>query len=181
MKFRKEPLTDDENALLTLLFAAHDESARRDNASTVAMLHAGVGSGRYMNGIAAALLSIGGVHAPLAESMALLAADDPTGEAKRLMNAGFKVPGWGNSFHRGKPDPAWVPLDDLLWKLFPDYADRIAGITKMLHKAGKNVFPNPSIYTAATALIIGLSPVFAPYLFVRGRLDAWSEILGGIW
>lgn len=168
-----------ERALHAALMKAHDASARRENISTVTLLNAGIGSGNYANGIAAACLSIGGPHAPLQQSMALLMVDDPVGQAKMLMDHGLRVPGWGNSFVKGLPDEKWQEVDDLLRKHYPDLHGRIWDVTKFLHKSGKLVFPNPSIYTAACAMAFQMPPVLAPYLFIAGRLNAWTEMLGG--
>ena len=167
------------DSLQLALSKAHDISARRQNMSTVAMVNAAIGSGSYANGIAAACLSVGGVHAPLAESMALLSLDDPVAKVKQLLAAGSRVPGWGNSFIKGKPDPDWLEVDRMLAADWPDLYSKIADVTKFLHKNGKQVFPNPSTYTAAVALLVGMQPKLAAYLFIAGRLRAWTEIIGG--
>ena len=165
-------------ALYAALMKAHYDSAFRENISTVTMLNTTIGSSNYANGIAAACLAIGGPHAPLQQSMALLASDDPVGQAKQLMDHGVRVPGWGNSFIKGKPDGAWLEVDRLLSEDHPEIYSKIADVTKFLHKSGKLIFPNPSIYTAAVAIVLNLPPALSPYLFIAGRLNAWTELAG---
>lgn len=176
--WRDELLSEHDQRLLNALDAAHHASVFRDNMSTTSLLNAGVGSGNYANGIAAACLSIGGPHAPLAQSMALLSAHDPRQLASQIMADGGKVPGWGNSFIKGKPDPAWTDVDEQLKLVAPKLHETIAAITDLMHESSKTVWPNPSIYTAAVAIHIGVPPSIAPYLFIAGRLNAWTELLG---
>ena len=56
-------------------------------------------------------------------------------------------------------------------------AETISSITAALFANGKTIYPNPATYTAATAIIIGMSEKIAPSLVLFGRLEAWTEIL----
>jgi citrate synthase len=110
--------------------------------------------------------------------MALLSNEDAVGAAASLINAGMRVPGWGNSFIKDGPDSGWAEVDRVLLEHYLETHAKIVGVTEFLHARRKKIFPNPSIYTAATALILGLPPVLAPYLFIAGRLNAWTDLIG---
>jgi citrate synthase len=170
--WREDPLNESEVALLDAVLKAHDASARRDNISTVNLKNAAIGSGRYTNALVAALSSIGGPHGPVLEAMGFI----DGGRVDEYLDFGFKIPGWGNSFVKGQPDPIWSDVDSLLNEHWKAMHSRLEAVTKELHGAGKNVFPNPGGYTAAAALILGLPAEIASWLFVAGRLNAWSEM-----
>lgn len=162
---------------MVAVFAAHNASCDRPNVSSTAVVNAAVGSGDYTKAMATAILSIGGLHAPLAETINLLKMDDPAAGVRKCLENGWRVPGWGNSFEKGHPDPLWADFEKLL---FADAGWNIKfnAITKTLHDAGKDIYPNPSAYTAACAISIGLPDNLAPYLFIAGRLSAWTAMVG---
>ena len=164
--WRDEPASVEEIELLNELHAAHAISAFRNNASSVAVANSAAGSGNYFQAIAAALMMLGGVHGPLLQSYDLLAGKSFTGTQ----------PGWGNSFVKGEPDAAWSKVDLLLEKNWPSIYSVIYLKTKELHDLGKKIYPNPSIYTAAVAHAIKLPRDVVPILFIRSRLEAWSDI-----
>jgi citrate synthase len=181
--WREAPLSEAEHELLRLLEIAHDASARRQNASTAAALNAYGGSGSYTNGLASALLTLGGLHGPIRQTVDLLTNATPVYEAELLLRAGRKVPGWGSSFVRGAPDPIW--RDVAQWFEDADGTDHdhhslaiiVDQVTRALHRYGKFVYPNPSAWTACTAIVLGLPAEFAPYLFVASRLRAWTQLM----
>ncbi len=164
--WREEPATEQESKLLALLFKAHEESSFRNNVSSVVLQQVAGGSGSYTNGIAAAILSLGGVHAPLEDIHEVL-----TDEV--LPTAGI-VPGWGNSFIKGVPDSAWAEVGAQISVMAPNLALRITSITDALYARGKLVFPNPGCYTAAVAIILGIPKQIAAYLFISARLSPWT-------
>jgi citrate synthase len=173
--WRAEPLTPAEVRLLELVFAAHAASALRDNISHHVLTAAFFGSGRYTSALAAALCTLGGPHGPIEETYDLLALLDPGFVAiHRYITHDLKVPGWGNSFHRGCRDPLWTEVE---LQLTAEMGAKLEAVTNLLHSRGKEVYPNPSAYTAAAALIVGLPRAVSPFLFVAGRLSAWTERL----
>ena len=174
--WRDKPLNAAEQALLRAVFAAHAVSARRENISTFVLQNAARGSGSYTQALAAALNSLGGPHAPVAAVMEFL---DPPSQAmvEKYLEEGRKVPGWGNSFVKGQPDASWYWVDTILGEEWPELARRMRQVTQRLHAAGKIIFPNPGGYTGAAALALGLPKAVAPWLFVAGRLEAWTEIV----
>ena len=169
--WRDEPLTDIEGELLELCLDAHQKSAFRNNFSSVAVAQSAISSGDLTKAITAALSMIGGMHAPLVESLSVLT------NCKLRLEAvpdGYKLPGWGNSFEKGHPDTLWKDVDKCLADNFPEIHSRICEITDALHKFGKEVFPNPSCYTAAVGVALKMPASVLPWLFVSGRLNAWS-------
>jgi citrate synthase len=164
--WRDEPASVEEIELLNELHAAHAISAFRNNASSVAVANSAAGSGNYFQAMAAALMMLGGVHGPLLQSYDLLAGKPFTGIQ----------PGWGNSFVKGEPDATWGKVDLLLEKNWKPIHSTISLKTKELHDLGKKIYPNPSIYTAGVAHAIRLPREAVPVLFIRSRLEAWSDI-----
>jgi citrate synthase len=164
--WRDEPASVEEIELLNELHAAHAISSFRNNASSVAVANSAGGSGNYFQSIAAALMTLGGMHGPLIQSYDLLSGKHFDGIQ----------PGWGNSFVKGEPDPAWSKVDLLLKQNWSSVYLLIDQKTKALHEFGKDVYPNPSIYTAAVAYVLGIPREIVPLLFVRSRLEAWSDI-----
>lgn len=164
--WRDNPASVEEIELLNELHTAHAISAYRNNASSVAVATSAGGSGNYFQAIAAALMMLGGLHGPLFQAYDFLA-------GKQFLGI---QPGWGNSFIKGEPDPAWGKIDLLLEKNWEKIYLVITSKTKELHSSGKKIYPNPSIYTAAVAHAIGMPRDVVPILFVRSRLEAWSDI-----
>lgn len=161
--------------LLGALHAAHDASALRNNLSHEALVLAATGSGNYVQSIAAAMMTLGGLHAPVVAICAVLQMPFTQEQVTQLVQQGGKMPGWGNSFLKGQPDPAWGEVDAILRELNLSLMQKMDDITAWLHAAGKRVYPNPGGYTAAAALTMGMQPEASPYLVVSGRLAAWTR------
>lgn len=170
--WRREPLTHVDQTMLSLLNEAHAKAALRNNISSFTVANAAAGSHNYVQAIAAGLMTLGGTHAPLADTMGFLEEKDCVAHVPEILAAGLRIPGWGNSFIRGEPDPDWAKLHLYLQPHFP----QINQITEALHGLGKKIFPNPSTYTAAVAIFLRVPPKLSPYLFVQARLEAWSQL-----
>lgn len=157
-----------ERELLDSLGRAHAVCALRGNPSSLVIAQSAVGSRDLSKAIAAALMTLGDLHAPVEQCYLFLASD-------RLPATDLKLPGWGNSFVRGEPDPAFEPVDQLLRILAPSIHQRIVEVTDWLHDQGKKIYPNPGCYTAAVALAVGLPARAASYLFIAARLESWTR------
>lgn len=176
--WRSEPLSEQETALLDALMQAHHASCFRGNESSEAVIRTAISSGQYANAIAAAVLTTGGMHAPIGMTMRVLSSfQDGDAIVEEYVSKGMRVPGWGNSFIKGKKDDLWLGVDALIEQHWTPTAKRMEGITFELHKLGKMIYPNPSAYTAACALILGMPPFIAPILFFLGRLAGWTELI----
>ena len=100
--WRKEPFTEQERALLKAVLKAHRKSVFRDNPSSIAMLNGFAASGRLVNGVASALMTLGGPHAPIEETALLLMAPNPAEVARQIMGGGGRGPGGGEFVCEGR-------------------------------------------------------------------------------
>jgi citrate synthase len=173
--WRELHLTDEEAILLREVFDAHATSACRDNCSTQALILAAAGSRSLPNALIAALSTLGERHAPLIATYEFLVQPNPEDSVSGYLERGEKVPGWGNSFHKGE-DPEWVGVSRVIQSYFPAMFTKIMNVQATLHSFGKPLYPNPSTYTAATAIILGMPKEVAAYLFIAGRLLTWHEL-----
>lgn len=175
--WRERPLTVAEWELLVAVADAHAASARRDNVSTHAVFGAALGSGNYTNSMAAPLLTLGGLHGPIARAHRFISEWDqqpyPEQLVATIIEHGCRIPGWGQSFVKGQPDPAWREVAALLEGT--PVGRKLDAITSALHAAGKAIFPNPGGFTAAAAMVLEMPAAVAPYLFIAGRLEVWSQ------
>lgn len=173
---RFSPLSEREEELLHLVLTAHAESAFRGNISSNAVAACSAGNGTWANSIASGLLTLGGAHAPLELSYEILESSNSLQCVKLMFEDGLRIPGWGNSFHKGEPDPIWENVDRWLANHRSDLYTKIEEITQFLQAAGKNIMPNPSIYTAAAAIALGIPANCAGFLFLQGRLLSWTQV-----
>lgn len=166
-----------ENALLTALWDAHQAVAMRGNASGTAFTMAYQGSGDYTKALAGALATLGGKHAPIRFTMGILQSPSCVIDVASATSHGIKVGGWGNSLVKGRDDPDFLRVRDHLENINPKLVERIDAITGALHARGKHIYPNPSCWTAAVAITVGLPAELSPYLFIAARLPVWSRAL----
>lgn len=164
--------------LFDALLQAHHDSALRGNCSHQALVAAAVGSGDYFKAMAAGLLTLGGLHAPLFVTYDLLAAPGAQEHVERMLAKGQRVPGWGNGFVKDGPDPLWTECAMQLSVENPSLDQVMDAITEVLHDHGKRIWPNPSCYTAAVALTLGLPRYAVGELLIQGRLHAWTAEFG---
>jgi citrate synthase len=176
--WRETPLGKEELELYQLVLEAHERSAKRCNVSHQAVMMAAVGSGDYFKSIAAGLMTLGFTHGCVERTFHFLNRPNPEMAVKEMIGIGLKIPGWGSSFHKLEPDPMWDYVDHCLEEHFnPTHAtfgrieDEIFLATK-----GKELFANPSAYTAAAAIILGIPASISAYLLVAGRLATWTQL-----
>ena len=159
-----------DHELHAAVLELHGELAMRDCAST-AIIKAMAGMSKDMpESIAAGLLSLGGHHAPIDQAMQVW----KFGGMPEYFDQWETIPGFGSSWYRGEPDPAFNGLRELL-------PDRTLHDLDCLTEAvqahyGKMIFPNAAMYTAVTADVMGKDSKFATSLLVRGRIDSWCLI-----
>lgn len=170
--WREKELDKNEEELLNACFSAHNQSAQRDNISTNVMINASKGSLNYTAALASALCTLGGVHAPLMPTFNVLA--QSMDDLVLAIEMGAILPGWGHDFVRGEVDPHWAEVAEILERHFPQVHQRLETITMKFHEKGKMIYPNPSAYTVAVGMALGIPAPIMPYLFVQGRLVAWT-------
>lgn len=176
--WRETPLSEWEESLVRAVLDAHYKSCFRPNPSSIAIQCGARGNGDLCHSLAAALSTLGKHHGPVSETCAILRNPKPATElVKEIIELGQKVPGWGSSFtNNGESDPLWDGVIAILKDKFTREFARLNEITDALHTFGKLIVPNPSAYTAITAIIIGMPDRIAPLLLVAGRIEAWAEI-----
>lgn len=164
-----------ENALLTALWDAHQAVAMRGNASGSAFTMAYHGSGDYTKALAGALATLGGRYGPIGRTVKVLEWSGSPAELAAQAAIGVTVDGWGNSLIKGRNDPDFLRVRDQLENVNQKLVERIDAITGALHARGKHIYPNPSCWTAAVAITVGLPAELSPYLFIAARLPVWSR------
>lgn len=174
--WRPESLNDVEQRLLAVLFQAHHLSCFRPNVSSITVANAAAGSNDVGKAIAAAILTLGGKHAPLEQTYLFLSRSEPDKSVSAIVKENGKVPGWGGTFQKDDPDPIWQDMDAVLRESYPSITEKIDKVTGELSRLGKKVGPNPSAYTAAAAIVLGLPAKLAVYLFLAARLEPWASI-----
>jgi citrate synthase len=177
--WRNEDFTPEESQLLGQLMWAHQQSCFRDNASTLAVKIAADASGELGKAIAAGIATMGIKHAPVEETTRFLTLENPANEVDSILKAGRKVPGWGGTFQKDKPDLLWAEVYRLIQFNHGILYYKCEAVTAKLQKQGKLIYPNPSAYTACVAIILGIPPKVAPYLFIYGRITGWAQIAAG--
>jgi hypothetical protein len=171
--WRDEMLTSQEATLLDLVLRAQEASAHRDNISTSVLRSTFAGSWSFQQAVAGAVLTFGGMHGPIEQTMDLLVADRPEQAALEMLGKGFKVPGWGSSFE----NDIWAGVAAYMKGGWPDMGHKIDNVSRVLEGAGKKIEPNPSCWTAGMNLIVGLPRHLALWPVLQGRLPSWAEIL----
>lgn len=164
---------------LALLMAAHRMAARQNlNASSelaAAMGKAGVG---LKEAFTAALAVTGGHHAPVSLIrhfiFDVVNSERIVSEVCRRLSV-KAVPGWGNSFHKGAPDPACKEVAQWVESTHPAMHSILSAVTAICHDSGKLLFPNIGAYTAVIAEILGMPRGTELLLFALPRLEIWTE------
>lgn len=167
--WRPSPLTQRERNILSDCVSAHANAARRENISSVVLCQTLQGSGRIENAVAAAILTVGGRHAPFQATYEMLDHDNTDVWVRAILHARKRVPGWGSSFEKAGPDP-------MLAALAGHHGALLDPLTAALHEHGRMVWPNLSAYTAATALELGMPAEGMLWMFVTGRMPVWCAM-----
>jgi citrate synthase len=166
--------------LMELLMDAHTAAAMRDNASTTAFILAVKGSGSFTQALCAALMTTGDLHAPIAQARDILAAGTESG-VKSTVRRGGKIPGYGSSLVKSKPDYAFEHVDTRLQAAHSDMYTRVWDVQRWVSEAkGVDLYPNAACYTAAVCELTDVPHGAEISLFVHGRMPAyvhlWSQL-----
>lgn len=161
-------------SLIECCIDCHQQAALKNpNASSAAYQNALMGSGNVENGIASAILTLGKNHGPISEARVVFV--EWSRHEFGIVNDGYKVPGFGNSFFRGRIDPSFEPLDTLLRCDFSHLSNRIDELTKWM-QAYKPLYPNAAMYTAAVCHAAKIKPGLESALFIMARIPAWINL-----
>jgi len=162
--------------LLQAVFDAHDMAARSNqNASSAAAMNAFFGSGNLTNGIASSILTLGDAHGPIGPARFVYERFDERA-LKSAIEAGMKIPGFGNSFFKDRIDPAWSRVREIIETDFPNANERIKQLHAWMKEAGKDVYPNAAIYTAVICSELVMSPGSESAIFILARTSAWTSM-----
>lgn len=172
--WREQPLNPCEEELFNKVAEAHQVSALQGNISGQVIAMAAAGSSDYFKTLASAILTLGGLHAPITQSFRFLNNEDPSLYVPGMVEKKIMVPGWGNNIEKGGPVSKWAEVDDCLRQFFVEIHDKMCRVTKAFHALGKMIYPNPSAYTGAAAIVLGIPELVSGYLLIAGRLAAWT-------
>lgn len=169
----KGPLSEKQMELIGVILDAHRKSVFRDNISTVVLKATFEGSWSFQQAIASAILTFGGTHGPVESTMDIIGSPRPDFMAKMQLDMGNKVSGWGTSFQ----DDIWEDVGIMIRNNWPAMINAVDMVTKVLHDAGKIVYPNPSCWTACSNIIVGIPRHLALLPVIQGRVTGWAEVL----
>lgn len=172
--WQSEELTSDQSQLLSALLEAHHAIALR---GAPAVTLAAQGSGIYQQAVAAALMTLGDKSGPVEEAYRFLGSKAiGTTKLQQYVANGGRVPGWGSQQIKAKPDPAWDATEALLEAHWPQIHKKLEDVTAAFHACGKRLYPNAAAYSAAVTEALGIPGDSVAYLWVLGRIGAWSAI-----
>jgi hypothetical protein len=171
-----DDIPDNAATLLGLLLDAHQRAARdNQNASTLAFVLALQGSASFHQAVAAAAMTMGERHAPIRQARTVFESATPEWIAQQI-KTGARIPGFGNSFHRGRVDPAFDDVYRYLSLHFQQEFMRLATLTSAVWDSGRKVYPNAAMFTAMVCTIIGFPHGPEDMLFLMARMPVWASI-----
>ena len=160
--------------LITALNDMHAEMAHRNNASSV-ILRSMAELGKPLNdSIAAALLTLDTIHAPIYSACETWRFRD---SVRKFHFPTKRYAGFGSSWYKGVPDPEVEKFINILPPEMILEVDQLQEDVSEL--TGKKLFPNAAMATAMAANVLGLTDSVAMSLVIKGRLDVWVSIYQG--
>lgn len=172
-----DSLNEDQSKLLGLTVLSHQEAtAHNHNLSREVCKAASDGSGNPINGIVAAILSIGGRHAPLVQARETLVNATRQSLESSMVDDKYRVPGFGNSFFMESIDPAWKNINDFIEERYPSYHIRLKELGDIIHDIiGVRLYPNAAIFTAITCEICCIPRGMEYTVLIFSRLPIWAQ------
>lgn len=176
--------------LLQKLYDAHSNAAglNAGNISSSTAMIVYDGSRNPIQALSAAILSIGGKHAPVTQCRNLIAAWDRDNNSVRneltaIIQSGNKVPGLGNSFFKDSIDPSFQAV----YECYVQHAgkdnpiDRIVGACNYVlsEVKGKEVklYPNAALITAAVSQYLNMPIFYEISIFIEARMPVWLNMM----
>lgn len=152
---------------LNELAEQHIISASSGNSSTQALMIAYQSNNcDEAKAIAAAIMCLGGMHAPIKQTWEFLRT--PT---KRVV-----YPGFGNSFEKGFPQrftALWNLAIELRFKNLPETIENIVRFVRM--QTNKDIWPNLAFYTALAFVDNHYRDGIA--FIIKSRINEWNNIM----
>ena len=177
-------------ALESILVNAHKTAAWRDNVSTSTLRTAYRVNGHdYIKSITAAMMMLGGMHAPVKQAYLLIhkiirllrsGSDEDTINVhiESLLTGYDIIPGFGSHFFKGEADPILNEISEAIKDTcHPLYFHVGDIIYKHLLNRGKLLYPNLAFYTAAVALVENRSMTLCEQYLIEARIVEWRKIL----
>ena len=169
-------LTKADDKLMDLLIKAHAKTAVDNaNASSAACVNAGAVTGRLTNGLASAIMCLGGHHAPIMDARHVYAHWTKE-NLKEALKWGKFIPGFGNAFYKHSIDPAWEDMDTYLMTAYPKEYARIIELQGWMKEENMILFPNAALYSAMACDIMGCVWGAEISLLVLARLPMWTTL-----
>lgn len=165
--------------LVELLIAAHVAACHRDNSSTLILKSAfDSNGGDLIKSVTAALMSIGGLHAPIKQTYVMLRKILEGKQECDVICFYELVPGFGSSFIKEDNDPLLESLRQEFIDNHLRYYNIGCRITSHLKQKTKHtLYPNLAFYTACVAHIEGHGVQFCERILIEARVPEWINIL----
>jgi citrate synthase len=164
----------------------HQHGAARSCASTFIL-----NSSFRVNGldarlsIIAAISSMGGEHAPIVRTQLLL--QEVLDNHKQIpsivsrYNKKNRIPGFGSGFVKGEPDPIHADIDALIKELSPKTHYYMTELQiEVQSSIDDRLHMNTAMYSAATGVLLNISPYVLPGTAIEARMPIWNRIMAGV-
>jgi hypothetical protein len=164
---------EQEAALLTCLMEAHRRATRdNQNISKIVATTVYQTSGSFVQALAAGVLTVGGIHAPVEAARRDFCEFEP--EVYRLrIRSKERLAGLGNDFYKDRIDPAFQPVMVELERHWPDAFARLQAMSKIAFEE-KKLFLNAALLTAACCEICKVPPGIEYALLFVARMPVWA-------
>jgi len=167
--------------LIDHLVEMHTKMAYRNNASSTLIASMGQLGKPLSTALAAGLLTLDSIHAPIADTVTLVQHwlsnswdKNPSYNEKFWERYPGKVPGYGSAWYKGTPDP---DVEDLFTQLDPGLLNKVELLTLRVQKyTKKDIYPNAAMATAWAAIEMEIPAHEAMSLVIQGRISAWCDL-----
>ena len=155
----------------------HHECAMRNNASSEVIKAMAQLGKEFGDAVAAALLTTGGIHAPVKEAQeefSIFRNND------RLSEDIDKVPGFGSAWYKNQPDPVIEDFFNTLPDTCDEGAELVATVEEYTDAVQRMyerfIYPNAGLATAVANIALKRPSNMAMGLVIQGRISAWEEL-----
>lgn len=131
--------------------------------------------------LSGALSVLGNIHGPTAAARRLWETKTRLGARNSVvitMHDGLIVPGFGNGFYKGEPDPAWDDVSKYLLNERGDLSESLDELTAWVNHTRDQatpLLPNAAMYTAVLASDMPVPHGAELGLVVTMRTPVWME------